>query len=268
MPADAKVEWIFALKAGLGFDYAEFGQIDEAGRSQGGASAASLPGSVDLTLDGVRTARIKAVDSGGKPLSGVGFHIWLVHKEGRRSEVNVSSRRLTATTGPDGIATFDWLPPSKDVLQFWPVGEGYARRRVTIEDGQTGTSHRQGDPSRDDPRSRHVSRWLARAGHRGPRLRQRPGDRIMGRTSTRTGADGTYELTISPGEAYAVYVEDKDWAAPSRLDVVVREGKPAEGVDFKLTRGTIIHGRVTVGSGNRPAPNQLHLARRGRRPGT
>ena len=89
-----------------------------------------------------------------------------------------------------------------------------------------------------------------------------------GQDQTRTGVDGTYELRISPGEAYAVYVQDKDWAAPSRLDVVVGEGKPVEGVDFKLTRGTIIRGRVTVGSGNRPVPKQLHLARRDRRPGT
>ena len=45
------------------------------------------------------------MDSGGKPLSGVGFHIWLVHKEGRRSEINLSSRILIETTGPDGIAS-------------------------------------------------------------------------------------------------------------------------------------------------------------------
>ena len=49
---------------------------------------------------------------------------------------------------------------------------------------------------------------------------------------------------------------DKDWAAPSRLDVVVREGKSVEGVDFQLTRGTLLRGTVTVGPDNRPAPNQ------------
>ena len=140
VPADAKVEWIFALKSGQGFDYAEFGQIDEHGRSQGGAPATSLPGSVDLTLDGVRTARIKAVDRDGKPLPGVGFP-HLAGPQGRPAEqVNVSAGDSIATTGPDGIATFDWLPPSKELLQFWPVGEGYARRRVTIEEGQTGPS--------------------------------------------------------------------------------------------------------------------------------
>ena len=46
IPVDAKVEWIFALKSGVGFDYAEYGKIDPYGRSQGGAAAAEIPPSV------------------------------------------------------------------------------------------------------------------------------------------------------------------------------------------------------------------------------
>ena len=121
VPADAKVEWVIALKSGRGFDYAEYGTIDEHGRSKGGAPAAEIPTSVALTLDGARTARIKAVDRDGKPLAGVGFYPWLLHKEGRRSQVNFSSRIFDATTGPDGVATFDWLPATKSELIFWPI---------------------------------------------------------------------------------------------------------------------------------------------------
>jgi thiol-disulfide isomerase/thioredoxin len=256
LPADAKVEWIYALRAGQGFDYAEFGVIDEVGRSQAGAPTASLPGSVDLTLNGVRTARIKAVDSSGKPLPGVGFSAWLIRKEGRRSMVNIWSRSLTATTGPDGIATFDWLPPSKELLQFWPVGDSYARRRVMIEDDHP------------EPVTAKVTRAETIRGRvTFPDGSPAPGIEVhaygsgqgidQGFDRTRTAADGTYELTISPGEAYAVSVEASDWAAPSRLGVVVREGKPVEGIDFKLSRGTVLHGKVTVGSNNRPAANQF-----------
>ena len=255
VPADAKVAWIYALRAGQGFDYAEFGPIEAQGRLQGEAPATSLPGSVDLALDGVRTARIKAVDGGGKPLPSVGFYVWLIHKEGRRSEVNVSSQIFTRATGPDGIATFDWLPPAKDLLQFWPVGEDYANRRVIVKDGQSGpvtaTLTRKetirGRIVRPD--GSPASGIEVRAYGSGKGLEN-------GQDSTRTAADGTYELRISPGEAYAVYVEDREWAAPSRLDVVVREGKPVDGVDFKLARGTILRGMVTVGPGNRPAPEQ------------
>ena len=242
-------------------------RLTNVGRSQGGAPATSLPGSVDLTLDGVRTARIKAVDGGGKPLSGVGFYVWLIHKEGRRSQVNVSSRIFTGTTGPDGIATFDWLPPSKDVLQFWPVGEGYARRRVTVEDGQTGpvtaklirTETIRGRVVRPDGSPASGIEVHAYGSGKGIE---------HGQDRTRTAADGTYELTISPGEAYAVYVDDKDWAAPSRLDVVVREGKPVEGVDFKLTRGTILRGTGHGRTGQPARAQAVHPARRDRRLGT
>ena len=86
-----------------------------------------------------------------------------------------------------------------------------------------------------------------------------------GRGEARTGADGRYEMMVSPDEAYAVYVEDGDCAAKSRLDVVVRRGKPADGVDFTLTRGTLLRGTVSVGDGNKPASASVHPAGRERR---
>ena len=134
IPADAKIEWIFALKSGRGFDYAEYGPIDDAGRSEGGVPARDLPASVSLTLEFPRTARIKAVDRSGKPVAGVAFAPWLLRKEGRRSELNISTRIKEATTGPDGVATFDWLPAAKDGFTFWPVSGGYfAHRRVQVD---------------------------------------------------------------------------------------------------------------------------------------
>ena len=177
VPVDAKIEWIYALKPGLGFDYAEYGPIDEQSRTAGGTPATNLPGSVNLTLDGVRTARIKAVDSAGKPLAGVGFYVWLIHKEGRRSQVNVASRLFAETTGPDGIATFDWLPPSKDLLQFWPVDQNYAKRRVTVEAGQTGPVTAKLSPERNDPWAGCPARRHACIRHGSARLREWQRDR-------------------------------------------------------------------------------------------
>ena len=77
-----------------------------------------------------------------------------------------------------------------------------------------------------------------------------------GSGQARTAADGTYEMSVSPEEAYAVYVDDKDWTATTRLDVVIREGKPASGIDFRLTRGSILRGTVTVGTGDKPSPGE------------
>jgi RNA polymerase sigma factor (sigma-70 family) len=255
VPADAKVEWIVALKSGRGFDYAEFGKIDEQGRTKGGDTATAIPASVELTLDGVRKVNIKAVDRGGKPLPAVDFSPWLLHKEGRRSYVNFSSRIFAATTGQDGVATFDWLPATSESLTFWPAAEGYAHRRVMLNEGESGaviarltrTEMIRGHVVRTDGSPAPDIEVYAFGSGQGM---------DNGRDRALTAADGSYEININAGEAYAVYVDDKEWAAPSRLDVVIREGKPVDGVDFKLTRGTVIRGTVTVGPGNRPAAGQ------------
>ncbi len=256
IPADAKIEWIFALKSGRGFDYAEFGPIDEAGRSQGGLPVRDLPASVSLTLGAPRTARIKAVDHSGNPLPGVAFTPWLLQKQGRRSFVNVFSRIEEVKTGPDGIASFDWLPAGKDALTFWPTSEGFAHRRVQLNLGEAATvtaNMQRLEIIRGrviHPDGRPASGIKVHAYGTGQGI-----DNGQGRAET--AEDGSYEISVNPGEAYAVYVDDQDWAAPSRLDVVVREGKPVEGVDFKLSRGTVIRGIVTVGPGNRPGANQF-----------
>ncbi len=255
VPADAKVEWVVALKSGRGFDSAEYGTIDDQRRSRGGAPTADLPMSIALTLDGARSARIKARDRGGKPLAGVGFYPWLLHKAGRRSQVNFHSRIFEATTGTDGIATFDWLPATKDDLIFWPISEGVAHRRVVLKEGENGMvtatlTRTQAIRGRVvGPDGSPVAGIDVRAFGSGQGIDHGTGH-------ARTSADGSYEVNVNAREAYAVYVDDKDWAAPTRLDVVVREGEPVDGVNFTLTRGTVIRGTVTVGPGNRPAPGE------------
>ena len=140
LSVDDGVMWIFSLKSGKGFDYAEFGEIDEAGRTQKAVKGADLPASVGLTLDGARTARIKAVGADDKPLAGVTFAPWTLLKKGRRSELNASSRIQEAVTGSDGVATFDWLPAMPpQPITFWPRSEGFAHRRVELPIDETKT---------------------------------------------------------------------------------------------------------------------------------
>jgi len=256
VPVDAKVEWVIALKSKLGFDYAEFGPIDEYLRSQGGAPATELPASIALALDGARTVRIKAVDRDGRPLAAVEFSPWLLHKEARRSQVNLASAIFSSTTGPDGVAEFDWLPSNNEAITFWPNSEDYAHRRVELKEAENGP----------------VTATLTRNGSIRGRVAMPDGlpaqgievramgsgqgsDSGQGRAST--AADGSYEMAVNTCEGYAVYVDDEDWAALSRLDVVVRDSKPVDGVDFKLTPGTIIRGTVTLGRAGRPAANQF-----------
>ncbi len=256
VPADLKVNWVFALKPGLGFDYAEFGAIDDQGRADAGVPAPDLPASVSLTLAGARTIRVKAVDRDGKPLAGVTFAPWLLRKEGRRSDVNVSTRIKNVTTDRDGVATFDWLPLSKNAITFWPDSDGYARRRVDVSAGAAATitaTLLKTETIRGrvlDPDGQPATGILVRAFGSGQGMDN-------GQAQAQTNEEGLYEMSVSPRELYVVYVDDKAWAAPSHLDVVVREGKPGSGVDFKLSRGTVIRGTVVVGPGKKPVANQF-----------
>ena len=59
--ADARVQWVIGLKAGVGFDYFENYHIVPA------TEFPPLPEEVTLTLNGARTVRIKAVDSAAGP---------------------------------------------------------------------------------------------------------------------------------------------------------------------------------------------------------
>ena len=137
----------------------------------------------------------------------------------------------------------------KTKLIFWPATDGYANRRVLVKPGET------------RPVTAKLTRTVAIRG-RVVGLDGKPAAGIKvgavgtgqgadsGYGQATTAADGSYEMQVSAREAYAVFVDDKDWAAPTRLDVVVREGKPVDGVDFMLGRGTFIRGTVTVGPTN------------------
>jgi RNA polymerase sigma factor (sigma-70 family) len=259
IPPDARVEWVIGLKSGRGLDYAEFGTIDEAGRPQGGVPATDIPTDVPLVLEKARTATIRAVDGDGKPLVDVTFYPWLIHKEGRRSQLNIGDfPPFLVKTDAEGIATFDWLPTTKGGITFWPLSEGFARRRVVLEEGTTGPVTAK--LSKNETIRGHVFR---------PDGSPAPGVRVdafgtgegldNGRGHARTAVDGSYEMAVPAGEGYAVSVQDDDWTAPSRLDVILQPGQPVDGVDFTLIRGTIIRGKVTVGPGDRPAPNTYIL---------
>ncbi len=256
VPADARVDWVRAVKPGAGFDYAEFGEVAPNGQILNGVPAGEVPAAIDLAFGASRTARIKAVDRDGRPLAGVGFIPWMIQKEGRRSQADLSGRTFVAMTGADGIATFDWLPPSKDPLQFWPAGESYPSRRIIVEEGATApvvvrmvrTEAIRGRVTRPDGSPAPEIKVIAFGSGWGV---------DNGQGNVRTAADGSYAMQVGPGEAYVVYVEDDDWAAPSHLGVAVREQEPAEGVDFHLTRGTVIRGALSFGPADRPVAEQF-----------
>ncbi|NQV35278.1 MAG: M56 family metallopeptidase, partial [Phycisphaeraceae bacterium] len=113
VPQDAGLDWILALKSGVGFDYYEnyenfYEPTDE------------LPEQVTLELDGARAVSIKAIDTAGKPLPNVSFVPWTIIKKDRNWHVNLSGSDIAhVLTDTTGVAHFDWFPKdtSEDIHQ-------------------------------------------------------------------------------------------------------------------------------------------------------
>jgi len=231
-PADARVEWLVARKVHVGFDFVPVG-----------GDGPPAPDGSALTLGPPRTIRLRALDDAGNPAPGVTFVAWYFQVRDGFSNMGFNGRIHAATTDGDGIAAFDWLPRVDHPITFFPSGEGVALRRTVVE----GTPEAAVDVrlSRPSPVRGRVAlpdgspakdvRVLAQGRGYGEDL---------GVGMARTADDGTYTLRLAPDEMYAVYVDDDDLAAPTRRGVLVEAGKPVDGVDFRLERGTLLHGQV------------------------
>ena len=97
---------VTALKPGVGFDQFEnYQSWPPLGRQM------TVPDAVALTLDGARSISILATDTHGRPLPGIPFVPARLAKNGKLAPSNLGGNASAlATTGPDGVARFDWIP--------------------------------------------------------------------------------------------------------------------------------------------------------------
>jgi Sigma-70, region 4/Protein of unknown function, DUF255 len=252
-PAQAKVAQVIAFKSGLGFDY-----VSTLLGKRGSTERKRLPAEVTLTLSGARTVRVKAVDSANRPVAGVPVSPWYVQQSGKPEDVNLSgSDAATVMTDASGVAVFDWLPSEfQGAISFLSHPPDYSYvEQIGIKPGTPDaelTMHllRKGRISGKvrGPDGRPAAGIVVQAHGAGPAVHNEHGQ-------TWTKADGSYEMSVNSEEAYVVAVVDDRWAAPSHVGVVVREGKPVEGLDFQLAEGTIVRGTVTIGADRRPGAN-------------
>jgi beta-lactamase regulating signal transducer with metallopeptidase domain len=253
VPRDARIFQVVALKPGVGFDYFENY------RSEVRRVVSEPPAQVTLTLDGARSFRVRAVDSADKGLSGVDVTPFTVEKKGKIYQVNFSClsslKYVSARTDRDGLASFEWMGTDlafpAEVLNF---NEEYSQVEFPRE-----------DPSQ--PSKAVVLRLFRRVPISGkvtlpdgkPAANIRLQIKGFGDTTVnyqreaRTKADGSYSALVTPNQSYIIGITDEQWAAPSKTGIVVKEGEPRTGLDFRLGKGTVLRGKVTAGPHDRPA---------------
>jgi hypothetical protein len=255
-PRDARVSQVVALKPHVGFDYFENF------RSWPGAVISEPPAQVALTLDGARSISVRAVDSADKPFPGIELAPTSVRKKGKLTEMNFSGsgamKYVSARTDRDGLAAFDWIP--NDVSDY-----------VTII--YSGADYYMPNPPMQDPRLPYET-LTAKLFHTTPISGKvalpdgKPAGGVLlqveGRGDTawsfsrlvRTKSDGSYSILVNPSQSYIIAVADENWAAPSKTGIVAKEGEPRTGLDFRLGKGTVLRGKVTVGPDDKPAAQQ------------
>ena len=253
-PANADTATVYAYKPGQGFDYRCL-KTRDAEKSRDWPADSR----VALQLGVTRKMSIHAREPDGKPIAGLGLHLFVLEKPGEPDSFNLSftSAIYRAATDAAGDAHFDDLPAWDGPLMFWPESDEFPRERITW------------DPAKK-PKG-NVKVTLARLVPISGKVELPDGQPASGITVTVCGEDGSpddfrseaatdetgkFEIAVAPDRAYLLAVVDDKWGAAAIDGLVVQPGKPVTGLAFKLRPATRIAGRVVAGPNRRPVVGQ------------
>ena len=263
VPADHYLHQIYAQKPGQGFDYVSF-RSRAPGYSSGKLSyPTGKTLEVPLTLDGVKTARIKLVDPEGKPVEGIKVCPVMFTKkndpiqEDWRKFLPISvGERFCVKTDADGVAVFDCLP-AWCTTPFVFMAESEDRKWVTKNFAI------ECDPNDGE---KEVTKELVRAIPLRGQLRYPDGNpgagieiEVHGLSTAhvsfyqRVQADeqGRFEFRLRPDSAYMLVSKDQHWVLTKSPEFFIKD-KPIKDLDLRLQPATKIHGHVTVGPKKEP----------------
>ncbi len=255
IPADAQLHNVFAVKSALGIDYRTF--FDPAKhRAKEPQVKPSLKEPFELKLEGAQTIRVRAIDDlNEQPIAGASIYLWLAKKPGESDNLNLSflTRQLSVKTDEKGWATFDWIPAweERNQLTFWSTHDDYGQMRGTYDldrgEGVLVMRHTKlvkllGKVTYPDGlAAKGIAVRVAGAGYGMDSFRR----------STKTDADGRYEIEANPNMIYLVVALDAKWGA-TRDGFALWPGQPREDVDLVLQASTRVYGQATVGADRQP----------------
>lgn len=250
LPADAEIGTVIARKSGAGFDYWT-SRVDRT------AAPRPLPAKLSLTLNGARTVRVHASDSQGQPVAGVAVMPWLIMKQGRTNSANLSSSRSNferAQTDSNGIVTIDWLPV--DLVNSVPILADSSEYHLPMPPSLLADA-KEGDVDLEMQllRVTKISGTVFAADGRPAagivvQAEGRGETNHYFRDVARTNADGKFVFGAFPEQSYLISVLDQDWASASCTVAALSEDEPVSGLEFRLSRGTVLRGVATMADGN------------------
>jgi len=259
VPADAKLDSVFAFKKGAGFDYRSF----KTGRDFGDRQVTAPPqpgGEITLKLETPRTITLKVADENDRPLSGLEFYPWYVTKPSESSDHHLEWPMFHGRTNDQGEVTFDWLPAwEKQGFTLWPMAEGFEHTRTYVKVDELTAAPMPVKLRRlvevsgrvTDTEGRPVSRAVIKASGASHGFDSGSGTAV-------TDDIGRYWMNLSPYQTYIVTAvsEDQSQASAAHEGLLTYPDKPVEGIDFTLRPATRVIGRVTVGPDRLPAQAQ------------
>ena len=148
---------------------------------------------------------------------------------------------LSARTDRAGLAAFDWIPPElTEGVTILYTGKEYSLPHPPSQDAKPPYTTLTAKFFRTTPIRGKVTLPDGKpAAGILLQIEGRGDTNFYFRADVRTNDDGSYSLNVFPNQSYMIAVTDKDWAAPAKTGVVVKEGEPRTGLDFRLGKGTL-----------------------------
>jgi BlaR1 peptidase M56 len=245
LPEDVKISFVLALKPGDGLDY--FANCTGTFRAND-----TIPERIDLCLRGATTVRLRINDTKGDPIAGLPLSAMDDLKvPGQTQRLCYSGGVITKTkTDEQGEVLFDWLPTgvANDRFTVHPRSDEWNRKRMSVQDYLSNPEvtvvlkRRQiisGRVTLPDGRPAEGARVFAEGVDP---------ENVFSRTfaAEDTGEDGTYSIRTNAGMIYVLRAECEGWAATYRMPIELAEDRPTENVDFRLSKGTLVHGTVRL----------------------
>lgn len=218
-----------------------------------------------LVLDGASPLTARIVDTMDKPIPGIGAYVWLLRKEGRAEQLNLSffTNAFTQGANEDGNVAFNWFPAwQKTPTTIWPQvvkssAKGFVHQRGEYDpvanDGSLKIVLERQVPIRgtvmfpDGKPAAGITVGASGAGY--------TWDGFRG--SATTDEAGKYEILATPNQIYMLYIPDNQWSAPVQSGFAVLPNTEVEPHDFVLRPATRVFGRVLDKATQEPQNEQL-----------